>query len=167
MKIVLIGFACSYKTSVGKILAKKLGYDFVDIDDEITRLAGCSIKDIFTECGEKEFRNFESRALDSCYGIENTVIACGGGSATLKEFEALAKESTIVWLKVNAKTVFDRLDGTSRPLFDNLSISELDKILAQRNAVYALCAQDIAIETDGLTSLQVSELVYAAFINQS
>ena len=78
--IVLIGFSYTGKTKVGVEVAKKLGWKFVDIDDEIVRISGKSVAEIFSQDGEARFRDLESKVLERvCQGI-NLVIATGGGA---------------------------------------------------------------------------------------
>ncbi len=79
-RIALIGFMGAGKTTVGKILAEKLGYRFVDTDDVIVDMAGAPIAEIFQHRGEPAFRAIEAEALRSLAGRELTVIAAGGGA---------------------------------------------------------------------------------------
>lgn len=164
MRVVLIGFACSYKTSVGKILADKLGYNSVDVDEEISRIYGCSVAEIFNKFGESGFRRTEGEVIKACCAKDNVVVSCGGGSPTLREFADLAKCSTVVWLQSSAQTVVSRLDGGSRPLFDGLDIDSLSKQISERNAIYALYAQNIIVSTDGFSSAEVAQAVYSKLI---
>lgn len=78
--VFLIGFMCSGKTTLGRALAVRLGVDFHDLDTEIEREAGMSVKEIFTELGESGFRDIESRVLARVAAIGDCVVACGGGT---------------------------------------------------------------------------------------
>lgn len=157
-----MGFACSFKTTSGKILASKLGYGFVDSDEEISRIYGCSITDIFQKFGEQSFREKEGEILSACCKTDNVVISCGGGSPMSSEFKKLASCSSVVWLQSSVETVFNRLDGVSRPLFDGLNIDSLSEIISQRNAIYAEYSQKIAVSTDNRTPNEVADIILVA-----
>ena len=85
MRVILIGFMGVGKTSVGKKLAKKLNFDFIDTDYEIEILANKTIPDIFEQDGEKHFRKLESIILEKFIKKEDVVISTGGGIITTKE----------------------------------------------------------------------------------
>ena len=155
-KIVLIGFATSYKSSVGKLLADKLNAKFVDTDVEIENYCKLSIQQIFDSYGEAYFRKIENQILSNIVKRQNTVVACGGGSVLAKSFEQLAKNSVVIWLTVTAQTVTRRLGGTPRPLFDKLNEQELATALDSRAELYRRYA-DVVLPTDNLTSEQVAE----------
>lgn len=162
MKIVLIGFACCYKTSAGKLLADKLNYDHVDVDAIVEDVANKSIAEIFATKGESEFRKLENDALLAVRACGNTVISCGGGSALCRDFKLLADVSTVVWLTAKAETVMSRLGGAVRPLFDGKSVDDVSRIMDGRNAYYSKYA-DITVATDGLTSEQVADVLFRMF----
>src|SRR6188768_135637 len=79
MLIFLIGLPGSGKTTLGKQLAERLGYAFVDTDEEIVKREGRSIPDIFTQDGEDKFRLMEKEVLEELVGKTNTVVSTGGG----------------------------------------------------------------------------------------
>ncbi len=158
MKIVLIGSACCYKTSAGKLIAEKLNCKHIDLDEQIEQTANKSISDIFALYGEAEFRNLERHALLAVADCENAVISCGGGTVTCSDFERLARGSLVVWLKANAHTVVSRLGGIPRPLYDGKSVLDVDKLINARTPYYEKYA-NLTVNTDGLTSNQVADIV--------
>lgn len=158
MKVVLIGFAASYKTTAGKILAEKLGCDFFDVDDEVERLTGKKVSQIFADNGEGFFRGKENEALREL-ADRSGVIACGGGSVLLPNFQTLAQGSTVVWLKASAREIRNRLSFGTRPLFDGLTEEELARFVAEREEIYGQFAQ-ITVQTDGKTPRQAVEAVF-------
>ena len=93
MRVILIGFMGVGKTSVGKKLAKKLNFDFIDTDYEIEILANKTIPDIFEQDGEKHFRKLESIILEKFIKKEDVVISTGGGIITTKENYNILKNS--------------------------------------------------------------------------
>lgn len=158
MKIILIGFAACYKTSVGKLLAARLKYSFFDVDQQIEKITGKTVSQIFKTDGEEIFRKTETAALKELADLSNAVIACGGGSVLSSEFSVFARNGKVVWLRGNAQTVKSRLTFGTRPLFDDLTDFELQQKISEREKVYAKFA-DFSIFTDGKTSVQVAEEV--------
>ncbi|NLY51712.1 MAG: 3-dehydroquinate synthase [Firmicutes bacterium] len=115
--LVLTGMMGAGKTTVGQALAGRLGMEFVDLDQEIEREAGITIRQLFDECGEARFRNLETAILQKVLHRKNQVIATGGGVVTREENLSLLKDHPVVWLAVDPGTAARRLtfDG-SRPL---------------------------------------------------
>lgn len=136
--ILLVGFMGAGKTTVGRVLARRLQYDFIDLDEVIEARAGMSVRAIFAEFGESEFRRRESEAIEGCRGMTTTVIALGGGAFVADENRRIAGEvGKTVWLDCPLSVCLSRL-GTdpSRPrLGSELEMSEL---LDQRRASYAM-----------------------------
>ncbi len=158
MKVVLIGFAASYKTSAGKLLAEKLGYDFWDVDEEVERQSGKRVSQIFADDGEKFFRDRENEVLRQLTKSSG-VIACGGGSVLAENFSCLIKGAVVVWLKTSVHEVKSRLQSGIRPLFDGLTEEELAARLVDREEIYKRFAQ-ITVSTDGKTSRQVADEIF-------
>lgn len=160
-RIVLIGFAACYKSSAGKIVAKKLGYNFADVDKLIESKAGVTVSEIFKTQGEAVFRKLETETLTELSQADNCVISCGGGSVLSPEFFKLTQNAAVVWLTATAKTVYNRLNGATRPLFDNLTVDELSSKMAERTELYAKYATHI-IATDARSSRQVADEILKA-----
>ncbi len=116
--VVLCGFMGCGKTTVGKILAERLGYTFKDSDLEIEKQQNCTVSDIFAQHGEAYFRNLEAEMIKSLSEEKGLVIATGGGAVVNKEnAKALKKTGFSVYLKVTPETVIERLkNDTTRPL---------------------------------------------------
>ena len=157
-KVVLIGFATGFKSSVGQCLADKFNAKFVDTDVEIERSLGLSVQQIFDTHGEKYFRQKENELLLSLASKQDVVVACGGGSVTVEGFPQFAKDSVVVWLKVTASTVKSRLGGTPRPLFDGLDEQQLQHYIDVRSPLYERYA-DVTISTDDLAPMQIAEIL--------
>ena len=101
MNILLTGFMGAGKTTVGKKLAKRLGYFFIDTDREIEKEQGCSITEIFKYGGEECFRDLETDILQKLQTKQNLVIATGGGMVLRNENRSLMQSlGTRVYLKV-------------------------------------------------------------------
>ncbi|MCI0444001.1 shikimate kinase [bacterium] len=118
MRIYLTGFMGAGKTMVGRALAQKLGYDFIDLDYEIEHTAGQTIESIFETGGESEFRKHESKILRSI-DKDAAVIATGGG-CFIYNCDRMLQNGTVVYLKVPFETLVSRIGAeTSRPLWRN------------------------------------------------
>ncbi|HHV92919.1 MAG TPA: 3-dehydroquinate synthase [Firmicutes bacterium] len=115
--LVLTGMMGAGKTTVGQALAERLDMQFVDLDQEIQREAGVTIRQLFEECGEDRFRGLETAILQKVLRRRNQVIATGGGIVTREENINLIQHHPVVWLAVDAAAAAQRLtfDG-SRPL---------------------------------------------------
>ncbi len=117
--IVLIGFMGSGKTSVGKILARKLFKDFVDVDTVIEAEQNCSISDIFTNKGEEHFRSLEQKCINELTQKKGQVIATGGG---VPIYSIISDKSLIVYINADFDVIVQRLSArerAKRPLFDD------------------------------------------------
>ncbi len=115
--MALIGYMGSGKTSVGRSLARRLRWRFVDLDREISLAAGRTIPEIFAESGEEGFRELEHQALAKALtGHRKRVVACGGGVITHEPNLALLKEATTVFLEESIGLLYSRTRGKGRPL---------------------------------------------------
>lgn len=138
LRIYLIGFMGAGKTTVGRRLAKKLGWKFIDLDREIERTEGRTIADLFRENGEPHFRMLEHQRLQEVSTSEKAVIALGGGTFADPANRDLAQNTGLtIWLKVSFAQVAERvkIDGT-RPKFGNKEQAE--RLYQMREPYYAM-----------------------------
>jgi shikimate kinase len=134
------------KTTVGRRLAKKLGWKFVDLDEEIERREGRPVADIFKEHGEPHFRDLEQLCLKDLSSWSNTVIALGGGAFVDPQNRDLVENSGLtVWLKLSfAKAVSRvRIDGT-RPNF--MDQEKAERLYHTREPHYALAKLHVSTD---------------------
>lgn len=164
-QIILMGPRGSGKTSVGRLLAQRLNWDFVDLDAEIEQRAGCSVRDLFERSGERGFRQHESEALAAVIDRDPCIIALGGGTVLPEENRRrLVRAGSLrVWLQAEAGTLVERLlnDPRTTELRPRLTGAggwddELRLLLQQRRPLYAALA-DVTIRTDGRPPPQVVE----------
>jgi shikimate kinase len=151
--IALIGFMGTGKTAAGKILAQKLGKDFVELDDLIARKAGKSIPDIFRDEGEIRFRELEIEATCEVAAKKNSVIACGGGIVLNKiNIDRLGKECVIICLAASPAVILKRTSGArdERPLLAVADRSRQIKELLKYRQPYYERAADITVNTSRL-----------------
>ncbi len=144
-RIYLIGFMASGKTTVGRRLAERLGLPFVDLDAEIERAAGRTIRALFEEFGEAAFRERESVFLAGTESLPGAVVATGGGSfGSEGNRRTIARLGTSVLLDVSLETVHGRLAGkTDRPLFQ--SVEQLAALFAERAPFYRMANVRVAL----------------------
>jgi shikimate kinase len=110
-RIVLTGFMGAGKTSVGRILAERIGWQFLDLDDHLEARAGSSIASLFETHGEEHFRRIESSALVNALARPNTVLALGGGTPEQLTNRLLLEQTPgtlVVFLDAPFETLFDR-----------------------------------------------------------
>lgn len=155
--IILIGFMGAGKTTVGKILAKDLGYDLIDTDTIIESRLNMKISDIFRDFGEAYFRKEEKAVIHGLSFNRPAVISCGGGSVLDSDNADILKAfGKIIYLKVSAETVCERTaDDTSRPLLSKGNISEL---LKSRDEIYSKVC-DFSIDTDCLKATEIADKI--------
>ena len=137
--IFLIGLMGSGKTSIGKILAKNLKKNFLDIDNEIINKMNLTISEIFEKYGEIKFREMESEILHSLTIDKNAVISTGGGIILNKKNISKMKEmGVIVHLDIDTKTQIFRVKNTkNRPLLDGKGLQDkLKKMKIERDKIY-------------------------------
>jgi shikimate kinase len=145
-RIVLVGFMGAGKTTVGRQLAKRLGWSFLDLDAWIEGRHGLSVARLFETQGEPFFRDEELRAAEHTRQLRHYVIAAGGGAfAQPATREALRAGATTVWLRCDLATVEERVaaEGASRPLAADRE--RMRALLAGREPHYRLA--DLTVDT--------------------
>jgi shikimate kinase len=154
-RIYLVGFMGAGKSSVGRQLAKRLGWKFADLDREIERTEHQSIPEIFERSGEPYFREVESKCLQALSRQRQVVVALGGGAfADPANRELAAASGLTVWLKVSFATVVTRvkMDG-SRPKFG--SKEQAEALYNSRQEFYSQAR--VHIESDNRSPASVAD----------
>jgi shikimate kinase len=164
--LVLIGYRGTGKSTVGRILAERLGRSFLDSDREIEARSGRSIRSIFAESGEPAFRDWEERTLaELTAGSPGAILASGGG-AVLREANRrrLRGYGFVAWLTADPgelarRLEADRLGLAGRPALTTAgTLDEIVQVLAARSPLYAELA-DAVIPTDGKAPRDVAEAI--------
>jgi shikimate kinase len=156
--VAIVGYMGSGKTTLGRILARALGLEFVDLDRAIVKSAGKGIPEIFAERGEKQFRDLEHEALLQALDPGTpSVIACGGGIVTRPDNRGMLRDVTTVFLMEDTDILYRRTRGPGRPL-RAASREEFEQRYAQRLPFYREVA-DIEVVVDGRPPANVAEEV--------
>jgi len=154
----LVGMMGAGKSTVGPLVAERLGRPFVDLDEVVAAAAGASIPDLFDAEGEAGFRRREAAALAQVAGSE-AVVACGGGIVVDPENVAVLRRTGMVaWLAAPPEVLAARVaDGSGRPLAGEAG-AEVAARLASREAAYAAAAH-WRVEAAGRTPVEIAEEV--------
>lgn len=158
--IILIGLMGCGKSSVGRIVAHMLGFQFIDTDHLIIEEAGCSIPEIFAREGEAGFRLRESAVLRRLLGRRHCVIATGGGIITQARNRPLLQHlGFLTWLEADPLLLARRTSGSNdRPLLrggEETPLEKLRRLLAERGPLYKSLA-DLRIQTDDLSQQETA-----------
>jgi shikimate kinase len=156
-RVVLVGFMGSGKSAVGRILARRLGYRFEDMDRRIEERAGRTIAKIFREEGEEAFRKLEREEALAVSRLAGRVVASGGGAFAETETRAILQKGAVtVWLRCDLERILSRVpaDG-SRPLAGNRDI--MQALLAQREPWYRMA--DVAVDASAGSPREVAERI--------
>jgi shikimate kinase len=165
LNLYLVGYRCTGKTSVGRLLAKALDWTFVDMDHELVAEAGMPIEEMVDSLGWKSFREREGKLLQQLSQATKQVISTGGGVVTVPENIAVMRGSgKVVWLHASPGTIAARMEADSStaaqrpPLHGNNSVVEIEEVLAERLQLYEE-AMHLQVETDDLSVEEVSESI--------
>lgn len=157
--LILIGFMGTGKTTVGKVLAKKLSMPLVDTDIEVEQKAGCTISQIFCKQGEAFFRQLERKILQKALFSVPSVITTGGGIVLRRDnVEDMRKGGWVVALTAERDEVIQRLENdSSRPLLKGDMQKQIDKLLSERRESY--CFADFTVDTTGRSVTEIAGLI--------
>lgn len=145
MTLLLIGYRGSGKSTIGRKLADRMWWKFVDSDERIVAAAGKSIREIFEQDGEAHFRDLETQVLGELLKLEDHVIALGGGAVLREQNRQMIAESgaRVIYLKCSPAVLAQRIAGdpqtaANRPALTALggSVEEVGQVLAEREPLY-------------------------------
>ncbi|HID96832.1 MAG TPA: shikimate kinase [Thermodesulfobacteriaceae bacterium] len=167
-KVIIIGYRATGKSTVGRLLAHRLGWDFVDLDEWIEEKTGKSIKRIVSEKGWGMFREIERSALRKMLDMKGPLVAaCGGGAVIHKDIwnASLPDGSMVVWLRARTDTISSRIDSdplsvSRRPslVSGKCLMNEIEAVAGEREPLYRKYA-DLSFDTDAMTPAEIVDLV--------
>ena len=164
--VLLVGYRGTGKSTVGRVLAQSLDYQFIDTDDEIESRARCSITSIFSQQGEEAFRDLESRVIAEFASKQKLVLSLGGGAILRKQNrDLIAQCGPVVWLTATVATIANRvgLDPDSQSRRPNLTVQggvdEIELILSARLPIYQAVATFIVATDDRTPEKVVDEIL--------
>lgn len=167
--IYITGFMGSGKTTVGTILARKLNYEFIDLDVLIEKEEKRKISDLFKESGEPYFRKLEKEYLRKISNSGNKVISLGGGVLMDEENIKFVKDKGIlIYLKVTSDEIYNRIKhSTDRPLLkkENNTLCNKDEFIDRISLLFAqrepgYISANVIVDTVGKTPEQVASEIY-------
>tara|TARA_Y100000590_G_C15412558_1_gene898144 strand:- start:330 stop:839 length:510 start_codon:yes stop_codon:yes gene_type:complete len=153
--LILIGMMASGKSTIGRLLAKKLNLKFFDTDFIIEKKLKMKIFEIFKKKGEPYFRNLEKKITLNILNKNNCVISLGGGAfINEKVRKATQKNNATIWLNWSSKTLIDRIKkNNKRPVASNLSNNELKNLLISRSKIYSKA--NYKIDCENMEKLEI------------
>ena len=162
MNLVLIGYRATGKTTLARLLAERLQWEWIDADVEIERRAGKSIARIFAEDGEPAFRDLEAEVIADLCRRQRLVLATGGGAPMRPESRlAMRAAGRVVWLKARPETIHARMTGDAttaarRPdLTDKGGLQEVLDLMTRREPVYRESAH-LEVDTEAKSPDQIA-----------
>ena len=132
MRIFLIGYMCSGKSTVGKRLAKRLNYDFIDLDDFFEENYHISIEDFFEKYNEEAYRKLENKLLNDLLKFDNVVISTGGGTPCFYDnMEIIKNNGVSIYLKMHEKSLETRILNSkkTRPVLKHVRKENLKEFI--------------------------------------
>lgn len=160
MKLILIGFMGSGKTTISQLLGSQLNEPVLDLDREIERQTQQTISQIFAQSGEKAFRQIEHDVLQQSISFPG-IIATGGGTPLREDNRQLLRQANvpIVLLIASPEVTYQRLQQQdNRPLGNNLGITDIRQLQQDRQPFYDRCA-DFSIMTDQQTPIEITHQI--------
>lgn len=158
-RVILVGAPGSGKSTVGQLLAERLGVAFRDTDADVEATAGITIAELFVEKGEPYFRDLEAEAVRKAVATHDGVLALGGGAIIRDETRRVLSGQRVAYLEVNLSEAAGRAGlSTARPLLLGNVRGQLGQLLNQRKPLYEQVAT-ITVSTVGRTPEEVADLI--------
>jgi shikimate kinase len=161
INVFLVGMMGTGKTTVGNLLARQLGYTFVDTDEVIEKTTGKTINQIFADEGEEKFRQIESEVLSQVSAHTKLIVATGGGIVLRRFNWSYLHHGMVIWLDAPVDVLMARLENdTTRPLLQNGNPAQaLQTLLDQRKNLYAEADLHIRISANDTPEQIVSRII--------
>jgi shikimate kinase len=167
-RVLLIGMMGAGKSTTGRLLADRLGWRYLDSDDEIERQTGQTVPEIWKAQGEPAFRAEESRVLgQACTSMVPVVVSVAGGAVLdPANRDAIRRAGLIVWLRADVATLAARVGaGAGRPLLETGPAEAIAHLAAERAPVYAELAE-LVFDVDRMSPAQVVAEIIQALVDR-
>ena len=163
--LVLIGMMGSGKSTIGFLLSKTMGLEFVDIDSHIEKKEGIKIHEIFKSKGEKYFREIELAETLKILNRKNIIISLGGGAFIDEKIrKKILSDHLSVWLNWNSSTILKRINNSKkRPLAIKLEENQINKLIIERSKKYSLA--NYKINCENLSKSEITKKIKALYEN--
>jgi 5-deoxy-5-amino-3-dehydroquinate synthase len=164
--VILVGMMGTGKSTVGRLIAERLGREHLDTDRDVEHAAGRSVSEIFASEGEGAFRLLERRALVAAVAAERPAVISVGGGAVLgaENRRLIARSGQTVWLRARPETLAARLGpGVGRPLLERDPAGTLHGLSAERRDLYSGVAR-LTVDVDDATPEQIAEEILSALV---
>lgn len=168
MRVYLIGYMGSGKSTAGKKLANMLGFRFIDLDNLIEEAQGITISEIFARQGEEAFRKIEQEMLATTFELSDAIIATGGGAPCFYDnMDAMNQHGLTIYIDMSPKALVSRLKGATeqRPILKGKSEEELlifiESALKARLPFYTKCKTTVEGLSLSANSLNTAILSYS------
>jgi len=162
-RVLLVGMMGAGKTTVGRTFGQRLGWPYLDSDEEVRRRTGCTVPELFAQRGEAAFRAEEAAVLaEACTSPHPVVVSVAGGAVLAEANRALvASSGLVVWLRASLTTLTQRVgDGRTRPLLGSDPGAALARLYPERARLYEALA-DLVIDVDGVPVERIVEQITA------
>ena len=166
MKIALVGYRAAGKSTLGRLVAERLGWSYKDIDRGIEAESGKTLKNLYEEVGEEPYRRIETEVVEEMCREDLCVISFGAGSVIKRRNQELAqRDSLVVFLEVPVEELWRRIEGDpqsgdNRPRLSRGGIGEVEEMLALREPAYRACA-DLVLDGTRSPKELVGEVIAA------
>ena len=163
--LVFLGMMGSGKSSIGSLVAKKLNLEFIDIDNEIEKNSGISIKEIFKSKGENYFRELEEKITLNKLKLNSVVISLGGGAFMNQQIrKEVLKKHISFWLNWDAQILINRIrNSAKRPIAYKSSNDKLIEMINKRSGIYSKALYEI--KCDNLSKHEIVKKILNIYEN--
>ncbi len=167
-RVLLVGMMGVGKSTVGRLLAARLGWPYLDSDEEIVRTTGSTVPEIFAERGEAAFRAEEARVLAEATSSDGPVVIAVAGGAVLDAGNRarIRGAGLVVWLRADVATLAARVgSGAGRPLLDDGAKVAMPRLYEERRPIYAQLAE-LVLDVDEQSPAQAAEGIVAVLASR-
>ena len=169
MIVYLIGYRGTGKSTIARLLAEKLAWHYCDADQVLEERYGRSIRQIFAEAGESDFRDKETAVLEELAKLDKHVVSTGGGVILRPQNRALLRAGKVVWLKAPADILWHRIQEDSatnerRPNLAQGGLAEIEALLRERAPFYEACA-DLQVDTSEQSPAQAADQIHTWLVS--